>query len=638
MALYKEIQKGSTGVTSILRILDNSSGEPISAGIALAGRLWYWRENNAISEVAHSANCLLHIKNGYHRCDFPDAAFSAGAENTVLLGYSAVSAVAIGVECSLVDHNPVTSIEDISANVATLDTSLHTMSANLSLKHTGHSANLNLILADTNELQTDDIPGTLATMSAGLATNVATNTTTIDTRIATLSANQQTSIADAVWDEVLTGATHAVADSSGRRLRDLQEFGTYEDGAIWIDTVNGTAGTTDYESGTVFNPVDTIADANTLATSLGLSRFKVAPGSSITLAAAQVNQEFLGSGWTLALGGQNIAGTLFEGATVSGIGTGADPRFTDCQIGSVTLANCRMVHCMFTGTITMSAASDYYFDSCYSGVAGAGTPVIDFGAAVANSNLSMRHYSGGIQINNKDGSGTDQMSLEGDGQLIVAASSSGAISLRGNFTVTNTGGATITYDDDTAGIQTLSANAASISANVVTLTADLHTMSANLSLKHTGHSANLNLILADTNELQTDDIPGRLDTVDTALATLSANAASISANVVTLQSTQNTMSANLTDDIAGITPSSPTAMWQLGIVSDQFTANSFATRFATMSANMASISANVVTLQSTQDTMSANLTDDIAAITPSSPTATWQLGITSDQFTCSCRY
>jgi hypothetical protein len=453
----KIIQKGATGVTSILRILDNSSGEPISAGIALAGRLWYWRENNAISEtsagsvkgsltVAHSANCLLHIKNGYHRCDFPDAAFSAGAENTVLLGYSAVSAVAIGVECSLVDHNPVTSIEDISANVATLDTSLHTMSANLSLKHTGHSANLNLILADTNELQTDDIPGrldtvdtalatlsanaasisanvvtlqstqdtmsanltddiaaitpssptatwqlgitsdqftansfaarfatlssntsdvladtnelqtddipgTLATMSAGLATNVATNTTTIDTRIATLSANQQTSIADAVWDEVLTGATHAVADSSGRRLRDLQEFGTYEDGAIWIDTVNGTAGTTDYESGTVFNPVDTIADANTLATSLGLSRFKVAPGSSITLAAAQVNQEFLGSGWTLALGGQNIAGTLFEGATVSGIGTGADPRFTDCQIGSVTLANCRMVHCMFTGTI-----------------------------------------------------------------------------------------------------------------------------------------------------------------------------------------------------------------------------------------------------------------------------------------------
>src|SRR5210317_957433 len=42
------------------------------------------------------------------------------------------------------------------------------------------------------------------------------------------------------------------------------------------------------------------------------------------------------------------------------------------------------------------------------------------------------------------------MSLEGNGQLVVAASSGGAISLRGNFKVTNTGGATITYDDNTA--------------------------------------------------------------------------------------------------------------------------------------------------------------------------------------------
>ncbi len=253
--------------------------------------------------------------------------------------------------------------------------------------------------------------------------------------------------ADAVWDEALTGATHAVADSAGRRLRDLQEFGIYEGGAVWIDTVNGTAGTTDYESGTVFNPVNTIADANTLAASLGLSRFRIAPGSSITFAATQANQSFIGHEWTLALGGQNIAGTEIVGATISGTGTGAGYVLESCSVGAVTLANGDLRGCGLSGAFTASAASDYFFDGCYSHIAGGGSWTFDFGAAVVNTNLSLRHHSGGVTINNKDNTGTDLMSIEGHGQLVVAASSSGAISLRGGWEVTNTGGATITYDD-----------------------------------------------------------------------------------------------------------------------------------------------------------------------------------------------
>ena len=226
------------------------------------------------------------------------------------------------------------------------------------------------------------------TYSPASATTVATDTYEFVTGPNALGT------ADVVWDEVLTGATHNVTDSAGRRLRNVQEFGWYEGGAIFIDTVNGTAGTTDYESGTSLNPVDSIADANTLATSLGISRFMVAPGSSITLAATQSNQVFMGEEWTLALGGQNIAGTIFHGASVSGTGTGADAHFVNCEMGTATLAGCRMGWCRFSGTITFSAASDYYFHDCYSGVAGAGTPTIDFGSAVANTNLSMRRYSG----------------------------------------------------------------------------------------------------------------------------------------------------------------------------------------------------------------------------------------------------
>jgi hypothetical protein len=72
------------------------------------------------------------------------------------------------------------------------------------------------------------------------------------------------------------------------------------------------------------------------------------------------------------------------------------------------------------------------------------------------------------------------MSLEGTGKLVVAASSSGAISIRGNFQVTNTGGATITYDDNTLGIANIETDTTSIETKVDTV------------------DANVDLILADT--------------------------------------------------------------------------------------------------------------------------------------------
>ena len=270
--------------------------------------------------------------------------------------------------------------------------------------------------------------------------------------------NSDEALVDLVWDEPLTGATHNVANSSGRRLRQLQESGSAYGGFIWIDTINGTAGTTNYENGTSDNPVDSIADGNTLAAAVGIDRFMVAPGSSITFAATQSNEEFHGKNWTLALGSQSIAGTWISGATITGIGTGSGYHLHDCHVGTSTLADGDMSFCSLDGTLTLSAAATYRLNGCYSGIAGSATPTIDFGAAVGNTALNMRHYSGGVEITNKDGTGTDTMSLEGNGQLVVAASSGGAISLRGNFRVTNTGGATITTDDDTTDINAILAD------------------------------------------------------------------------------------------------------------------------------------------------------------------------------------
>jgi hypothetical protein len=264
--------------------------------------------------------------------------------------------------------------------------------------------------------------------------------------IATATSAQ---LVDDVWDEVLTGATHNVATSSGRRLRTLQDFGLYEGGAVWIDTVNGTAGTVDFENGTVNNPVDSIADALTIAGSVGLVIFHVLPGSSFTLAASVAGFEFIGFSYTVALGGQSISGTLFEGAMITGNDSGANAvraHFVRCEMGTNTLGEHTFKGCQLAGDIVLAEAADYFWDQCYSGVAGLSTPAVDYQAAVETKTLSLRHYSGGIELKNHGaGSGTHSTSIEGHGQLVINANcAGGAVAVRGHFKVTETGTVTLT--------------------------------------------------------------------------------------------------------------------------------------------------------------------------------------------------
>ena len=220
-------------------------------------------------------------------------------------------------------------------------------------------------------------------------------------------------------------------------VRQIQS-GAYQNASIWIDTINGIAGTDPYEHGTVDNPVDNIADALTLAISVGLTRFEVAPGSSITLVATVAGYIFNGFGWILILGGQDVSGTIFIGAHTDGICTATvEPDFTQCQIGDVTVPPCHFRLSDLNGTIIAGAAGDFFFDQCHSAIAGIGSPMFDFGNLVGDTNLNFRHYSGGIQLERMGDAGVDTMSLEGNGQLIEGTCTGGIVAIRGNFTTTN---------------------------------------------------------------------------------------------------------------------------------------------------------------------------------------------------------
>lgn len=236
----------------------------------------------------------------------------------------------------------------------------------------------------------------------------------------------------------------------------------YELGAIWIDTNASNTNTVPGIDGTSRNPVSTMAAANTLAASLNLHRYIVAPGSSITFAASQDDDIFEGHDWTLALGGQSISGTYISGATVSGTGTGANkPTFEKCDIGNVTLVPVHCENCGFTGTFTMSGAGDYLFDDCHSNVASNGEAILDYGAAVGNTSVHITGWGGGLDIRNMGQTGTDELHITGQGDLILNANCvGGTLDLHGLWDITDNS-ATVTITETSA------YNAGNVNAEVV---------------------------------------------------------------------------------------------------------------------------------------------------------------------------
>lgn len=241
----------------------------------------------------------------------------------------------------------------------------------------------------------------------------------------------------------------------------------YANGSVWIDESLGQAGTTPFVNGVADNPSDTLADASTIRALVNLSRFEIAGGTSLTFVSDHSDHRFSGQGWTVALGGQNLTGTYIVGANVSGTSVitldAEETHFNECEMGTCTLDHAHLKHCGLSDVITLTAAKQYTFQHCYSQVPGSGTPAIDFGVAVGNTGINMRDYSGGIEVRNMGQSGTDTMSLEGMGQLIINANCvGGTIAIRGSFSVTdNSGGAvTLIYDDNSTNITTLSTDLA----------------------------------------------------------------------------------------------------------------------------------------------------------------------------------
>jgi hypothetical protein len=113
-------------------------------------------------------------------------------------------------------------------------------------------------LADTNELQSDDVPGLIATAQADLDTITGSDGVTLATAQGLYAPSKAgdamtltAAAVDLVWDEQLTTSTHNGVDSAGRFLRQVDRAwiiseGTADaGGANTLDLETGVASTTD---------------------------------------------------------------------------------------------------------------------------------------------------------------------------------------------------------------------------------------------------------------------------------------------------------------------------------------------------------------------------------------------------------
>ena len=212
----------------------------------------------------------------------------------------------------------------------------------------------------------------------------------------------------------------------------------YSNGAIWIDTNDGAAGTEIYVNGVADNPVNTLADALTLSTNGGLKHFTVTPGSVITLTAGVAGKVFDGEGYQLALAGQDISNCHVSHAhAISGTATATAVWMIDHGIFmDVTIPAGGYIHqSAMKGVVTLGEPGAFHLHGCYADSDSGMT--LDF-AVVGNVTLYIHQWDGKITFANM--STGDNVHIAGAGQIITTNCSGGHIHVQGEFRYTDAGG------------------------------------------------------------------------------------------------------------------------------------------------------------------------------------------------------
>jgi len=183
------------------------------------------------------------------------------------------------------------------------------------------------------------------------------------------------------------------------------QFSSFQN-MITIDVANGTAGTA-FPIGTYEQPVNNLADAQTIAIERGLSMLHILGNITLGASANIDGYEIVGQNSTLSTitvtGGCSTEGTEFLDCELQGTLDGST-KLRNVDILNLSGFKGHAEFCCLGGTITVAGTSSEQalLTDCHQGSVGIGAIEINMNGD--SGALAMRNYSGAIKITNKSGS------------------------------------------------------------------------------------------------------------------------------------------------------------------------------------------------------------------------------------------
>jgi hypothetical protein len=242
-------------------------------------------------------------------------------------------------------------------------------------------------------------------------------------------------------------------NSAGLTFSDAINEQSYQDAAIWIDTIDGNAGT-QFPRGTPSDPVNNDIDAVTIATRLNFHRFRLKGSVAVTGDPGVDRYNIIGdtpADAIITATNLTVGGSAFERVALVGSITGRGS-FQDCSLGkTLNLTGVQGIFDKFgiAGNLTLDAAATepIIFKDCISAVAGTSRPTLDCNGTGAGINF--RRYAGGLAVVNfNNASGAMTLDLMGaDVSIDSATCTDGEIVVRGNGRVTDENGVDIANGD-----------------------------------------------------------------------------------------------------------------------------------------------------------------------------------------------
>lgn len=219
---------------------------------------------------------------------------------------------------------------------------------------------------------------------------------------------------------------------------ELEERLDYGD-RVYYDENSSYSGTL-YPVGTIAQPVNNPFDAIIIAQKYNISNFYTLNDINLPGIYGQLFENY-----SIYADNENLKVTLYNnnimnnidwhGLIIDGDFYGGTNKFVDCIIINALNVSGQFKNCQIDGNIKIQ--DNVVLSSCYSGIAGSSTPLFDMNSGITTK-LSIRSYSGGVELINCDTSGcTTTIELIAGQVKLTPSCSNGYIDIRGVGYLTN---------------------------------------------------------------------------------------------------------------------------------------------------------------------------------------------------------